>query len=135
MGGFGYMRAVNGPGGSSTRPVSDPYREYILAELRVLAARLRADTVEVDTIGVALGGGFLTSEEAVHWLREIGYSNALGIDRHGGNDALQLAETARPILRGQGEPRGTQANRNKSIDGQQDDQRGRGRQASAARPA
>lgn len=57
------------------------FKEYVLAELRSLSARLRADVLEVDAIGVALRGEFIDEQEAVRWLGELGYSNALGVHR------------------------------------------------------
>jgi hypothetical protein len=62
-------------------PEANGYRDYLLAELRVLSARLRADLLEVDTIGVALKGGFISAEDAVMWLRELGLSEQLGMYR------------------------------------------------------
>jgi hypothetical protein len=57
------------------------WREYLLAELRTLRTRLRADLLEVDAIGVALLGRFVSPEEVVQWLSALGYGEALGIKR------------------------------------------------------
>jgi hypothetical protein len=57
------------------------WREYLLAELRTLRTRLRADLLEVDAIGVALLGRFISPDEVVSWLSALGYSEALGIKR------------------------------------------------------
>ena len=43
-------------------------RDYLLAELRVLAARYRLTVTELDCLGVALRSGVISTETAVEWL-------------------------------------------------------------------
>jgi hypothetical protein len=82
------------------------WREYLLAELRTLRTRLRADLLEVDAIGVALQGRFISPDEVVSWLSALGYGEALGIKRiahrnlMGDGHAVHKPETTRPVLRG-----------------------------------
>jgi hypothetical protein len=57
------------------------WRDYLLSELRTLAARLRGDVCDVDTIGIALRGGFIDNDEAMSWLGEMGYTDMLGVNR------------------------------------------------------
>ena len=48
----------------------DGYREYVLAELRAAHTRARLYVNEIETIGVALRGGFVTTDIAVQMLWE-----------------------------------------------------------------
>jgi hypothetical protein len=52
-------------------PNADPdHTAYLLAELRCAALRARLVACEIDSIGVALRGGWLDAHEALAWLRE-----------------------------------------------------------------
>jgi hypothetical protein len=105
------------------------WRDYLLAELRVLSARLRADLLEVDAIGMALQGRFISPEEVLQWLSALGYSEALGIKRiaHrnliGDGHAVHVAEATRSVLRGSEGSGGKGQNGDQPVGGRQDDGR------------
>lgn len=46
--------------------------EYLLAALRVASARAKLYVVEIDSIGVALKGGFIGPDDAMAWVNDIG---------------------------------------------------------------
>jgi hypothetical protein len=48
------------------------FRDFILAELKCAALRSRLVTAELDSIGVALAGNFITEDDAIAWLDECG---------------------------------------------------------------
>lgn len=48
------------------------FREYLLSELRCAAIRTRLMTAEINSIGVALRGNFITTNDAIEWLHECG---------------------------------------------------------------
>ena len=48
------------------------FSNYLLAELRCAALRSRLMTAEIDSIGVALRGNFITADDAIAWLDECG---------------------------------------------------------------
>jgi hypothetical protein len=50
--------------------MTDP-RELVLAQLRVSSLRCKLCANEIDTIGVALKGGFISPECAVEWLSDL----------------------------------------------------------------
>jgi hypothetical protein len=115
------------------------WREYLLAELRTLRTRLRADLLEVDAIGVALLGRFISPDEVVQWLSALGYSEALGIKRiaHrnavGDGHAVHKPETEGVVLRSEERPRSEGAHRDQPVGGGKDDGRGPAREAAALR--
>jgi hypothetical protein len=118
------------------------WREYLLAELRTLRSRLRADVLEVDAIGVALLGRFISSDEVVQWLSALGYGEALGIKRiaHrnvvvGDGHAVHKPETAGVVLRSEERPGGAGAHRDQQGGGRQADGRGSPREAADVRSA
>lgn len=63
-------RLPNRRAGNMTRALD--YREFLLAELKCAALRSRLVTAEIDSIGVALRGDFITEDEAIAWLHECG---------------------------------------------------------------
>lgn len=54
--------------------------EYLLAALRVASMRARLYQTEIDSIGVALRGGFIGPEDAVVWVRDIGADGLLVLE-------------------------------------------------------
>jgi hypothetical protein len=50
--------------------MTDP-RELVLAQLRVSSLRCRLCANEIDTIGVALKGGFISPECAIEWVSSL----------------------------------------------------------------
>jgi hypothetical protein len=56
----------------STTIGSSTYTDFVLAQLRVAAARASLTVVEIDSIGTALAGGFVDVDTAVEWAIEIG---------------------------------------------------------------
>jgi hypothetical protein len=54
---------------------SDSHREFLLAEIRCLSLRAKLTANELDSVGVALRGGFIDAECAVEWIDEIGLLN------------------------------------------------------------
>lgn len=54
------------------RPSPPDFNNYLLAELRCAALRSRLMTAEIDSIGVALRGNFITTDDAIAWLDECG---------------------------------------------------------------
>jgi hypothetical protein len=48
------------------------FREFLLAELKCAALRARLVTAEIDSIGCALRGNFITPDDAIAWLDESG---------------------------------------------------------------
>jgi hypothetical protein len=115
------------------------WREYLLAELRVLSARLRADLLEVDAIGMALNGRFVSPEEVLQWLTALGYSEALGVNRiaHrnliGDGHAVREPEAAGVVLRSKERPGGKGQDGHQPGGSRQDDGRGPARETAAVR--
>jgi hypothetical protein len=58
------------PGGTSAA--------FVLAELRVAALRARLVAAEIDMVGVALRGGLLGPDDAVHWLDQLDHGANIG---------------------------------------------------------
>ncbi len=56
---------------------SSNYTAFMLGQLRCAAIRARLLTVEIDTIGVALRGNFITTDDAIAWLHD--EAGALGL--------------------------------------------------------
>ena len=56
----------------STTIGSSTYTDFVLAQLRVAAARASLTVVEIASIGTALAGGFVYADTAVEWAIEIG---------------------------------------------------------------
>lgn len=50
----------------------DPTRRYVQAQLRCAAMRARLAILDIDTIGIALGHGWITPDCALEWLAECG---------------------------------------------------------------
>ena len=48
------------------------FRDFMLAELRCATLRSRLVTAEIDSIGVALRGNFITEDDAIAWLDDCG---------------------------------------------------------------
>lgn len=48
------------------------FSEFMLAQLRCASARTRLIVCEIDAIGTALKGNFITADDAVAWLAELG---------------------------------------------------------------
>lgn len=46
--------------------------EYLLAALRVASMRAKLYEIEINSIGVALRGGFIGPDDALAWVRDIG---------------------------------------------------------------
>lgn len=46
------------------------FREFLLAELKCAALRSRLVTAEIDSIGCALRGNFISTDDAIAWLEE-----------------------------------------------------------------
>jgi hypothetical protein len=67
---------------------STSFANFILAELACAAARTRLLTTEIDSIGVALTGNFITTDDAIAWLDEAG-----GLDLIAVSSAIILAST------------------------------------------
>ncbi len=55
------------------------FREFLLAELRCAALRSRLMTAEIDSIGTALRGDFITADDAMAWLHECGALQFVGV--------------------------------------------------------
>ena len=53
-------------------------RDYMLAELRVLAARYRLTVAELDCIGMALKSDVISCDGAVEWLHDLGLDGQVG---------------------------------------------------------
>jgi hypothetical protein len=51
---------------------SSNYTAFMLGQLRCAGIRARLMTAEIDTIGVALRGNFITADDAIAWLHEAG---------------------------------------------------------------
>jgi hypothetical protein len=51
---------------------SDNYVIFLLAELKCAAVRSCQLTTEIESIGVALSGNFITPDDAMTWLHEAG---------------------------------------------------------------
>jgi hypothetical protein len=52
--------------------------EYLLSELRCAALRARLWQADIDTIGLALKGGFISPDQAVEHLSNCGVLHLLG---------------------------------------------------------
>ena len=50
----------------------DNFIAYVSAELRCAGLRSRLLTAEIESIGTALGGGFITPETAIAWAADTG---------------------------------------------------------------
>jgi hypothetical protein len=55
---------------------SSNYTAFISGQLRCAGMRARLLTAEIDSIAVALRGNFITTDDAIAWLHEVG---ALGL--------------------------------------------------------
>lgn len=53
-------------------------REYLLHKLRAASLHIRLMAVEIDSIGVALKGGFISETTAVEWARWCGGPDVFG---------------------------------------------------------
>ena len=51
---------------------SSNFANFLLAELACAAARTRLLTAEIESIRTALGGAFITPDDALNWLDEAG---------------------------------------------------------------
>ena len=51
---------------------SSAFADFLLAQIRVAAARARLAVVEIDSIGTALAGNFISADDAIAWMDEIG---------------------------------------------------------------
>lgn len=58
------------------------FRDFMLAELRCAALRSRLVAAEIDSIGVALRGNFITEDDAIAWLDDCGALQFLSAPRH-----------------------------------------------------
>jgi small ligand-binding sensory domain FIST len=47
-------------------------RDHLLAAMRVASIRLLLTKLDLDSIGTALKGGFISTEEARDWLADVG---------------------------------------------------------------
>ncbi|MCF2523905.1 hypothetical protein [Bradyrhizobium sp. G127] len=52
--------------------------EYLLSKLRAASLHTRLMASEIDSIGVALKGGFISDETAVEWAHDIGGPHVFG---------------------------------------------------------
>ena len=48
------------------------FRDHLLAAMRAGSLRLLLAKAELDSIGTALKGGFIGTDEAVRWMAEVG---------------------------------------------------------------
>ncbi len=68
----------------------DPKRYHLLAAMRCASVRLYLAKLDVDSIGTALKGGLISTDEAFGWLAEIGALPLIDTVL-GGNDASEEA--------------------------------------------
>ena len=64
------------------------FRDFVLAELKCAALRSRLVTTQIDSIGVALRGNFITEDDAIAWLDECGALQFVSAPR----DTAELTE-------------------------------------------
>lgn len=57
---------------ANSAAAEDPKRNHLLAAMRVASGRLLVAKNELDCIGTALKGGFITTDKAVDWLEDVG---------------------------------------------------------------
>jgi hypothetical protein len=60
-------------------PIARDKREYLLAELRAAALRTRLWQADIDTVGLALKAGLISSDQAVEHLSDCGLLRFLGL--------------------------------------------------------
>lgn len=53
-------------------------REYLLHKLRAASLHIRLMATEIDSIGTALKGDFISETTAVEWAREVGGPEVFG---------------------------------------------------------
>jgi hypothetical protein len=55
-----------------SRDGNGTFRDFVLAQLKCAGLRARLMTAEIDSIGVALRGDFIDTDDAIAWLNECG---------------------------------------------------------------
>jgi len=60
----------------------ESHREFLLMQLRALTLRARLTAAELDSLGCALKGGFITPEGAIAWLADLGLSAFIDIPKN-----------------------------------------------------
>ena len=70
----GYTDAepFSGKCATDTVPDENSRRNHLLAAMRCASAHMQAAKLDIDYIGVALKGSFITTDSALDWLAEIG---------------------------------------------------------------
>jgi hypothetical protein len=64
---------------NAARQSEAPSVEYLLAELRCAALRARLWQSDIDAVGLALKGGFISPDQAVEHLADCGVLRLLGL--------------------------------------------------------
>ena len=67
---------------------SSGFTNCLLSELKCVRIRARLLAAEVDSIDVALGGNFITADDAIAWLHEAGAFGLIAV-----SSALTLASS------------------------------------------
>jgi hypothetical protein len=62
-----------------SRTPSSGFADFLLAELKCASLRTRLLTVEIESITVALRGGFINTDGAMNWLSEAGGLNLIAV--------------------------------------------------------
>ena len=65
------------------------FRDFVLAELKCAALRSRLVTAEIDSVGVALRGKFITEGDAIAWLDDCGALQFVSAPRDTAREATE----------------------------------------------
>jgi hypothetical protein len=57
----------------------ETHRDFMLSSLRAASLRAKMMEVEINSIGIALKGGMVTTDQAVKWLKDIGALDFVGM--------------------------------------------------------
>ena len=61
-------------------------RDHLLAAMRVSSVRLLLEKLHLDTIGTALKGGLIGTDEALNWLADVGMMSLIDAVLGGRNE-------------------------------------------------
>jgi hypothetical protein len=62
------------------KPDEESHIKFLLALLRVARLRAKLAACEFDCVGIALRGGFVSYDDAIAWLDDVGLLDHIGFD-------------------------------------------------------